>query len=310
MVDKLKKEGKPFVLLDAGDALFRFGVPPAKEQKDKELGKADLVLQCLGELGYHAAAVGEKDLAYGYDALVAAAKKHKASLLSANLTRGGAPAFEARRVIKAGGIKIGVFGLSPAIDGALVPGVARTDPVEAARTQAAALKTEGAELVVALAHLDFAEAMDVLGKVADIDLMIQGHTSRVAQPQEVSERYLIASGERGRQMIRVDLNLVGNGRFTDLSQISDSKVQLQYVTSQIAAVRERMRTEPQYKAALEQTLTQLEQRREELQKISRSNPSGRTLIQTIVNLDSDVAFDAKWKDLVDKFVAKHGPTNQ
>lgn len=299
------------LLVDAGDALFRYPTELSADQRNKENTKAELILACMGELGYAAMAVGDRDLVLGYDALVAKASAAKLPLLSANLLKGDRPAFEPRRIVRAGDFKVGLFAVSSAPDPALRSAVTRGDPIDAARTQVQTLRKAGVDLVVLLAHLDYPDAVSLLNQVPGIDLMIQAHTSRVAQPQAVGDAFLVAAGERGRQIVQIELDLAGAGKFRDLSEIADARQQGEFLDSQIAMLRKRVRDEPEHRAAFEQAIAQFEARKKDLSKVAGSRPGGgRTLLQSFVPLDAAAGENKKLRGRVEAFVARFGPTNQ
>jgi 2',3'-cyclic-nucleotide 2'-phosphodiesterase (5'-nucleotidase family) len=309
VVERLKREGRPFLFVDAGDALFKAVTLPQGTAKDKEMAKADLIVSCMGGLGYDAMAVGERDLVGGYEALVEKAKAAKLPLFSANLSKNGKPAFEPRRIFNVGGVKVGVFGLSMAPPATPDTGLSRSDPKDAAKEQVAALKKEGADLIIALAHLDNVESTDLLRLVEGIDFVINAHSGRVAPPQATGNGYLLFAGERGREMMRVDLDLTGQGKFTDLQQIEEAKTRVTFLTKQIKTLKDRAKLEPQNAQTLAQTMTQMEKQKADTEKLAETKPDGRTLRQTIITLDPSMDSEERYKRRVDAFVAKYGPTN-
>jgi 2',3'-cyclic-nucleotide 2'-phosphodiesterase (5'-nucleotidase family) len=171
------------------------------------------------------------------------------------------------------------------------------------------LKKEGADLIVALAHLDRIEASSVLDAAKGIDLMILAHDGGTNLPQAVAGSFLMPAGDRGRQMMRLDLNLNGGGSFVDLSQIEQAKGRLVFLANQIQSLKDREKREPQNRPALEQTLASFEKQKAEVEKEAQAKPQGRTLKQTIITLDPAVASEEPYKRRVDAFVAKYGPTN-
>ncbi|MFY0577114.1 hypothetical protein ACN28S_24855 [Cystobacter fuscus] len=112
-LDEERARGLPWVLLDAGNALFR---DPRRQDNPRLLQKAELVLEQMEAQGTRAMAVGERDLAQGLDWLRKATggRGKKMKLLSANLVdKAGKAPFPASLVVEAGGVKLGVVGVSP-----------------------------------------------------------------------------------------------------------------------------------------------------------------------------------------------------
>ena len=92
----------------------------------------------------------------------------------------GTPAggLAATRIIERGGFRIGFFGLvTPETDILSSPGedIAFAPVLETARRAVAALKADGAEIIVALTHLDFPDEREIAGEVEGIHLILGGH---------------------------------------------------------------------------------------------------------------------------------------
>jgi 2',3'-cyclic-nucleotide 2'-phosphodiesterase (5'-nucleotidase family) len=95
------------------------------------------------------------------------------------LGAGGTPfgGMVASTIVEKGGIKVGFLGILTAHTGALSlsDGVTFADETETARTTARALRAKGAEIVVALTHLDFEQDRALALAVPEIDLILGGH---------------------------------------------------------------------------------------------------------------------------------------
>ena len=273
------------------------------------MSKADLIVSCMGGLGYDAVAVGERDLVYGYDALVSKAKAAKLTLMSANLLKDGKPAFETRKLFHVGGRSVGVFALSMAPPAVPATGLTRSDPQDAAKHEIEALKKDGAELIIALGHLDNIEATDVLNHVEGIDFMINAHGGRVGQPVAVGHGFMLPAGELGRQVMRMDLTLNGSDKFFDLTQAEDAKNRVDFLTKQIQSMKDRAKREPQNAANLNNSVIQMEKQKADAEKLAATKPQGRSFRPTTIVLDPTVAFEEPTKRRVDAFVAKYGATN-
>ena len=102
------------------------------------------------------------------------------------------------------GVKIGVFGLMglDADDCAPASGFVLEDPVKAAGRCVAALKEQGAEVIVCLSHSGTDEKAsksedEQLAKQVDgIDVIVSGHThTRLDEPVVVENTYIVSAGE-------------------------------------------------------------------------------------------------------------------
>jgi 5'-nucleotidase len=75
------------------------------------------------------------------------------------------------------GVKVGIFGLTVPTDPTMqpAPAVVRSDVVQRARDAVAWLRGDGAQVVVLLSHLGLAGDRAVVGNVAGIDVVVEGH---------------------------------------------------------------------------------------------------------------------------------------
>jgi 2',3'-cyclic-nucleotide 2'-phosphodiesterase (5'-nucleotidase family) len=131
-----RARGLPTVLLDAGNALFR---EPTPQQAPLAQQKAELVLEQMEAQGTVAMAVGTRDLSQGLAYLQKAtrARSKKLKLLSANLVdKAGKAPFAPSMVVEAGGLKVGVVGVSAEGTPAGEPGLTGRPPREAALAEA------------------------------------------------------------------------------------------------------------------------------------------------------------------------------
>lgn len=148
--------------------------------------RADIYFAALKQSGAAGANVGAQELALPPAELKQIAAKHGIALLSANLTAGGKPAFEAQRVVEAAGLKVGLLGLVtkefPGADKLVAgQGLAVQDPVAAAKTAVAALKQQGAQVIIALGQLRQDEIDDIGEKVPEIDFVLGSYEMDLTQ---------------------------------------------------------------------------------------------------------------------------------
>jgi 2',3'-cyclic-nucleotide 2'-phosphodiesterase (5'-nucleotidase family) len=276
-------------LLDAGNALFKTAdsIDPTSKQR------AEFILTTMGELGTTAMAVGKRDLAAGPDFLRKAAARAKVQLLSANLVDGGGRLlFSATTQLNIAGARIGLLGLSPLQPGG---GVQSKPPVQAALAEARKLRAK-VDLVIALAAVPYADALQLSKEAGDsIDLILQSHEARgTGIPQRSGTSYVIPTGERGREISRLELDLAGSGPFVDLGQRERNEQLIRMLDVQIAEARKRLEAgSPDAKSSLSQTMRGFEARREALaKKISSSAAnSSRTLKLDFLVLGNDFADD-------------------
>jgi 2',3'-cyclic-nucleotide 2'-phosphodiesterase (5'-nucleotidase family) len=249
-------------LLDAGNALFKTSAP-GDEQTRK---RAEFILRSMGELGTSAMAVGSRDLAAGPEFLKKAAARARVQLLSANLAdSNGKLLFTAATKLTVAGVRVGLFGISPVQD---ADGVRGRPPVQAALAEARKLRGK-VDLVIALAAVPYADALQLSKEAGSaVDFILQSHESRgTGIPQGDGRNFVIPTGERGRQLGRLELDLSGSGRWVDAGQRARNEQLIKVLDVQIAEARKRFDSgSPEVKQSLSQTMQSFQARRDSLAK--------------------------------------------
>lgn len=182
-------QGAEVILADAGD--YSQGTVYVSVNKG-----ADAVTM-MNATGYDVATIGNHEFDYGYAQLAENMKAAKFKVLCADvLGADGKTIFDANTIIEKGGVKIGFFGLETPeaqtkANPKLIQGLqflAGKDGKElyaCAAAQVAALKEQGADIVVCLAHLGVDESSepytsyDLAKNVKGIDFIIDGHSHTV-----------------------------------------------------------------------------------------------------------------------------------
>lgn len=291
----------PTLVLDAGNALFQValdGSEPARK-------KAEFIVKTMGDLKTTAMAVGLRDLNAGPAWLKEQAVKAKLPVLSANLMQDKKRVFDASRVVSVGGVKVGLVGVGPKATFGQFPGLVGEPPVPAALAEAKKLKGK-VDLVVVLAALPYADALELARDgQGTVDLVLQSGDSRAGgPPQAFGNTFLVAGGERGRMLVRVDLDLSGNGPLVDAGALERQKQTLALLDQQLTEAKRRKDAakEPAQVKQFEEVVKSFEQRKaqvakevEGLQKVS-----GKTLATSLIMLESDVPSDPSIKAEVDK----------
>ena len=291
-------------MVDSGNALYRtVGVNDAMAVK-----RADFILLRMGRLGTFAMAVGARDLNAGPAAIKAIADKAKLKLLSANLTgKDGKLLFPGSVVATVGSVRVGLIGVSPPgpVEGS--PGVKGAPVVAAVAKEAKALKGK-VDLVVVLAAAPYPDALQISTELGDaVDLILNSHDSRGAGPAQRSEKnYLLPSGERGRQVGRLDLDLNGKGLFADKDEATREAQLVPMLKSQVVELRKRLdlATDEKVRADLKASITALEASQKAHEKNAAPDVRGaRTLKLTWLSLGPEVTDEKTLKEEVDKLEA-------
>ena len=182
-------QGAEVILADAGD--YSQGTVYVSVNKG-----ADAVTM-MNATGYDVATIGNHEFDYGYAQLAENMKAAKFKVLCADvLGADGKTIFDANTIIEKGGVKIGFFGLETPeaqtkanpklIEGLkFLAGKDGKELYDCAAAQVAALKEQGADIVVCLAHLGVDESSepytsyDLAKNVKGIDFIIDGHSHTV-----------------------------------------------------------------------------------------------------------------------------------
>lgn len=184
LVEKIRKEEKNVLLLDAGD-IFQ-GTPYFNYYG------GELEFKLMSMLNYDLATMGNHDFDNGIDGFLAQLPHAKFDFVSANydfkntVLNGIVKPY---KILEKDGLKIGIFGLGVELEGLVSPQLYKEtvylNPIEIAQDMATTLKEEKkCDLVICLSHLGFKykdfpdKVCDVLlaQKTKNIDLIIGGHT--------------------------------------------------------------------------------------------------------------------------------------
>ena len=180
----INKDAGNKLVLDAGD--WWQGTP------EGSLTKGDAVAEVFNAIGYDAVEMGNHEFDSGWSSAAALNAKMAMPVLAANIydSSGKHVSWAKQRIVKeVSGVKFGIFGLLTShMDHLEVPakiaGLTFRREVDEARDQVAALKKEGAEVIIAVTHVGY-ETSDkppfegdqtLARKVAGIDLIVGGHT--------------------------------------------------------------------------------------------------------------------------------------
>ncbi len=190
-VAQLKKDyqaaGAQVLLFSAGDAIQ--GAPLVNQDK----GVSEFAF--MSAAGYDAMTLGNHEFDWGLDNLEQASAHMTFPILCANIVDKdtGDSHFTANKIFETAGMKVGVFGLDTPETAtktnpkniAAIKFLGQLDAQElydCAEAQVAALKEQGADFIVCLAHLGVdaesvgRRSVDLASKVDGIDLIVDGHS--------------------------------------------------------------------------------------------------------------------------------------
>jgi len=219
IIEKIRKEEKNVLLLDAGD-IFQ-GTPYFNTFN------GNLEMKLMSKMGYDACTMGNHDFDIGLKGFKIAKKHAKFPFLCANYDFSNTILKDETKpyqIFLKEGIKIGVFGIGVELDGL----VSKTnygdtvyqDPIECANRTASILKENGCDLVICLSHLGFyyperdrISDLILAKRSQNIHIIIGGHTHTflerpIVQRNSNNELVVINQvGWAGLKLGRIDIDI-------------------------------------------------------------------------------------------------------
>ena len=199
------------LMLDSGDTFHG--------QSIATLVKGESVAKLMKACGYDAMTTGNHDWSYGKDRLKELGGIANVKILSGNIKNtDGTSFFDTDALVKeitknGKTLKIGVFGVSdPEMKNKTTPsnveGLDFQDAVAYAKKEAATLKSEGCDVVIALSHT--LDPKNVAAQVDGVDLWLCGHEhielSESVTTPDGSKTYVSESGHYLNSVGLIDLN--------------------------------------------------------------------------------------------------------
>ena len=201
--DDFEKKGYNVLLVDAGDAI--------QDNNLVNLSKGKTAIQFFNAVGYDAATFGNHEFDYGQDILQERMKQAKYAYVCANVLveATGKTFAPASKIITKGDVKIGVFGMTTpetlvSTNPKDVYGLQfldHEDLIKAAQKEVDFLKTSGADVIVALAHIGsynktgYATSEDILANVKGIDVFVDGHDHKLKNKPQKNGSIHVSTGD-------------------------------------------------------------------------------------------------------------------
>lgn len=226
LTERIRQEGQPVVLLDAGDTIQ--GSAMAYYHHRRNPGPRDPMMTVMSELGFDAMTVGNHEFNFGMDVIEKSSAEASFPWLSANIVKqeDESPYFTPYLIKELDGIRLGILGLTtPNVPNWETPenyaGLEFLDTVDAARRYVPLLREEEkVDAVIVLTHQalerDLAtgtsnqteyenQVYRLITQVPGIDVVLMGHAHQELPPQEVEGVVICEPGPWGRALCRVDL---------------------------------------------------------------------------------------------------------
>lgn len=181
MIKEERAKNPDLLLIDSGD--FSQGSP------FYTMFKGDVEVGLMNLMGYDAVTIGNHEFDFGLENMARIFKMAKFPVVCANYDFTGTCVeglVKPYVIIKRNGLKIGLFGLSPQLEGLVdlskCKGVTYLDPIEVGNRVAAELKHDKkCDVVICVSHLGWLRPDEMgdqklLASSKDIDLVLGGHS--------------------------------------------------------------------------------------------------------------------------------------
>ncbi len=198
LVSNLRAEAPAF-WFDTGNRFFKHDMAMTGTEEAARRLKAILMVDAGGVAGLDAMGVGRLDLGAGLSYLQSLVRRAPFPVLSANLLDDkDQQIFLPSILITHGDRKVGVTSVLPKeVEGG---GFHATDPNKAAKEQVAALRAQGAELVVVLSNLGM-DKDKALARASKADVVLGSHSRELtSEGVKVGRAVLGQAGSRGKYL--------------------------------------------------------------------------------------------------------------
>ena len=190
MVKQLREQNPDILLFDSGD--FSQG------STYYTMCKGDVEVGLMNIMGYDAATIGNHEFDFGLDNLARLARQAKFPIVCSNCDFTGTPCQDVIKkycVVVRDGVRIGVFGLTPKIEGLVmkenIAGVKYIDPIQATKEMVSVLRDkERCDIVVCLSHLgwklapEYIDDQVLISSTTGIDIVLGGHSHTYMKEME------------------------------------------------------------------------------------------------------------------------------
>ena len=213
LADSLRRTTPNVLIVDSGGFF-----PDTKGERDD----APFMAAAMVELPVAAAGLGDRELLFGRGFLLATLESAPVPVVCANLWDRSPHQLLVKPwvVVPAGKQKVGLFGLMSA-QAALGPSADSlqvSDPIEAARGAVAALRKQGANVIVLLSSLGKIETEDLIVAVPGIDVAIAGRNVPLLQrSRQIDSTTVVYGGEQGQYVGVTELGLDPKGKIVSRS---------------------------------------------------------------------------------------------
>ena len=179
MLKEERRKHPDLLLFDSGD--FSQGSPYST------MFKGDVEVGLMNRMHYDAATIGNHEFDFGLDNMVRLFRMANFPIVCANYDFRGTALeglVKPYIILKRNGLKIGVFGLAPQLDGLVVKAnygkIVYNDPVSCAQKVIDELKAKKCDLIICISHLGWniegVSDEEVIAGTRGLDLVLGGHS--------------------------------------------------------------------------------------------------------------------------------------
>lgn len=192
--------------------------------------KGEQMIEALNAIGLDVATLGNHEFDFGLEVLLQRMSEARWQWVVSNVNDretgkpvGGAAPYLVRTF---GTLRVGIIGLCLTTEGIPKDRLARIeliDPLEAAATYLPILRSEKADVIVALTHLTYAEDRALAERFPDIDVIVGGH-EHFPIAATVGRTLISKAGTEARFVGRIDLDRRGGAleRFYELVPVTSA----------------------------------------------------------------------------------------
>ena len=197
---------------DGGHVIVTFGGDMISPSVLSGIDKGAHMIDLANRIGFDVAVLGNHEFDFGPEALKQRLAESGAVWLAGNVSVKGSPGFPgaaATTMVERGGYRVGFLGLvtpETAVISKPGPDVSFAPVAETGARLAGALRSDGADIVVALTHQGLAADLDLLRRVKDIDIVLGGHDHLLVARYD-GRQAVMQSGSQGRHVGILDLTI-------------------------------------------------------------------------------------------------------
>ena len=177
LIGELRTKHPGLLLLDCGSFTAGGLMDVYSQNTQLDMQRSETNLRAMELMQYDAVGISPDEFNFGKEFLLKNAKKTNPAFLSANLDTHKLLPY----IIKdAGGVKIGIIGLTGLSASLKAEGLKINEPTKAIRGLIRGLKKQGVEVVVLLSTLGEKEDLKLISKVNGIDILFIGQSPQKA----------------------------------------------------------------------------------------------------------------------------------